>query len=368
MRLKIYPRDRVILTGGCIQLGGGSAGGNTGGNTGGGSQGGVTPDSVAVINRYAPVITEVGYNGRRGDGRLSSQGWRLTNAVETVSDNPDALGGHVASLSKSRSGRIWQADQEAMNGGDLIRYGGKLRCRFRITTPSITSGRYAFAFYWRIVVADIPAGVQMDNRTLGGASPCVLSCIIGTDSQNIILSRHANDTPKICDLCPFDNEWHDLEFDFPGGNSITITPVFDGATLTPFSMTYSKASVSPNVLVLTDITSGTTYATEFASFSVFVCRDDGTVTLRDADASSYVYFPEQHKGGRVVIPDTEISAGNTIEIANSGGPVTVQPASGNVLVKAPGGAEALPSAFTLSGSGVLVQANADGKTWVATKG
>ncbi|MDK1186556.1 hypothetical protein QMT17_19690 [Cronobacter turicensis] len=327
----------MIITPGCIQLGNAKPG-------------------VPVLNRYAPVITEAGYNGRRGDGLLSSQGWQLTNVTETVSDNPDGLGGHVVALSKTRSGISWRALQEIPDGSDLIRYGGKLRCCFRITTPGFVSGRYAFAFYWRINADSLPEGVQLDNNTLSGAAPFVVSCTVTTDSnRNIILSRHTSSLQKICDLGPFDNEWHELILDFPGGNSVSITPHYDGTALTPFNMTWSRATTQENQLTLTDITSGVTYVTEFASFTMYVCRDNGTVTISDEDTSGYVYFSEQHTGGRVVLPDAAISAGNTIDIVNSGAPVMVKPAKNNVLLKVPGNSDALPSAFMLTGSGQLVQ-------------
>ncbi|HDI3035618.1 TPA: sialate O-acetylesterase, partial [Cronobacter turicensis] len=77
--------------------------------------------------------------------------------------------------------------------------------------------------------------------------------------------------------------------------------------------------------------------------------------ISDEDTSGYVYFSEQHTGGRVVLPDAAISAGNTIDIVNSGAPVMVKPAKNNVLLKVPGNSDALPSAFMLTGSGQLVQ-------------
>ncbi|MDK1233778.1 sialate O-acetylesterase, partial [Cronobacter turicensis] len=154
---------------------------------------------------------------------------------------------------------------------------------------------------------------------------------------------------------PCENELHELIFDFPGWNSVSITPQDDGTALTPFNMTWSRATTQENQLTLTDITSGVTYVTEFASFTMYVCRDNGTVTISDEDTSGYVYFSEQHTGGRVVLPDAAISAGNTIDIVNSGAPVMVKPAKNNVLLKVPGNSDALPSAFMLTGSGQLVQ-------------
>ncbi|EAP0829676.1 sialate O-acetylesterase, partial [Salmonella enterica] len=79
------------------------------------------------------------------------------------------------------------------------------------------------------------------------------------------------------------------------------------------------------------------------------------------DASSYVYFPAGKRGGKVVIPDAKISAGNTVQIvANGAGTITVQPASGNVLING------LPSSTTTDHSTTLVQTGTDGKSWVTT--
>ncbi|EDU1426788.1 hypothetical protein CAR06_004517 [Salmonella enterica subsp. enterica serovar Miami] len=96
-----------------------------------------------------------------------------------------------------------------------------------------------------------------------------------------------------------------------------------------------------------------------SAFSVQVFRDDGTVILADTDASSYVYFPVNHNGGKVIIPDAAITAGNTVQIvADHAGTIAIQPASSNVLVNG------LPSATTTDASLTLVQQGSDGKTWV----
>lgn len=322
---------------------------------------------VGGLKRYAPAVTEAGYNGRRGDGSLTSQGWTLSDAVETIRNHPDGQGGHVVSIAKSSSTAPWKVGQAAVSGGDLIRYGGRLTCRFRITTSAVTSGKYAFGFYWCIPVADIPSGVTLANRNLADAKPFVMSCAVTTDNRSMVLSNHAATLAQIGTLGTISNEWHTLELHYPGGNSATVTPVFDGVSLTPFQMTYSKALAEENTLIVTGITKGETYDVEFSAFSVCVNRDDGVVTLSREDASGYVYFPETCTG-RVIIPDVAITSGNTIEIVTSGGGVTVEPENTNVLVKAPGQNEALPSSFVLPSGGVLVQTGGNGKTWEVTSG
>ncbi|EID6350665.1 sialate O-acetylesterase, partial [Salmonella enterica] len=107
------------------------------------------------------------------------------------------------------------------------------------------------------------------------------------------------------------------------------------------------------------ITGGNTYGIELAAFSTTMYRDDATLTLKDTDASSYVYFPTGTRGGKVIIPDTKISAGNTVQIvANSAGTITVQPANENVLING------LPASTTTDHSTTLVQTGTDGKSWV----
>ncbi|EBV3988376.1 sialate O-acetylesterase, partial [Salmonella enterica subsp. enterica serovar Oranienburg] len=87
--------------------------------------------------------------------------------------------------------------------------------------------------------------------------------------------------------------------------------------------------------------------------------DDATLLLKDADASSYVYFPTGARGGKVVLPDAKISAGNTVQIvANSAGTITIQPANENVLING------LPSTITTETGITLIQTGGDGKTWV----
>ncbi|EIB2625981.1 sialate O-acetylesterase, partial [Salmonella enterica] len=123
----------------------------------------------------------------------------------------------------------------------------------------------------------------------------------------------------------------------------------------------SPANSPVNTVQLSSITTANTYGIELAAFSASVYRDDATLTLKDTDASSYVYFPAGKRGGKVIIPDTKISAGNTVQIvANSAGTITLQPANGNVLING------LPSSTTTDHSTTLVQTGTDGKSWVTT--
>ncbi|ECJ3902879.1 sialate O-acetylesterase, partial [Salmonella enterica subsp. enterica] len=94
-------------------------------------------------------------------------------------------------------------------------------------------------------------------------------------------------------------------------------------------------------------------------FSASVYRDDATLLLKDTDASSYVYFPTGTRGGKVVLPDTKISAGNTVQVvADNAGTITVQGANNNVLING------LPSTIATETGITLIQTGGDGKTWV----
>ncbi|EJS5187140.1 hypothetical protein NWX35_003628 [Salmonella enterica] len=157
----------------------------------------------------------------------------------------------------------------------------------------------------------------------------------------------------------YNTDWHTLKVVYHGGNTNRATLYADGTTIGDISLMYCPATAPENTIQMTSITGGNTYGIELAAFSTSVYRDDATLTLKDADASSYVYFPAGTRGGKVVIPDAKISAGNTVQIvANSAGTITVQPANGNVLING------LPAPTTTDHSTTLVQTGEDGKTWV----
>lgn len=315
---------------------------------------------------YTPQTEQVGYNGRRGDGSLEGQGWSgITGATITVSDSDDGKGGHFLGLSKSGNSP-WMLKRSMQKGGDLLRYGGRLTCRFRLT-GNLVSNRYAFAFYWRIAAADIPSGAAFADSNQANTKPFVMSFFIQTDGTNINLMHHKKTNAKLGTFGAFDNEWHTLEILYPGNGSTQVTPVFDGVQGTPFTLAYSNATSDENVLMVTDITSSATYPVNLSAFDVTINRDDGTVTLSDEDVSSYVYFPAGSRGGRVIIPDAAISTGNTVQIvANNAGTITIEPASNNVLITPKGESEGLPSSTVTESSVTLVQTGADGKSWVIT--
>ncbi|EFR9487896.1 hypothetical protein HYI78_004422 [Salmonella enterica] len=318
-----------------------------------------TDTAASTTLSYTPKVDEMGYNGRRGDGTLQQQGWStVSGASFTPKANPDGKGGHVLAITRTPQ-QVWKIEKPAPDGNDLLKHGGELECKFRLTTPKVAN-QYAFAFYWRIDPADVPQGINFVDKNVPDAWPCVMNFFIQTDGTNINLMAHKSPTNlKMGSFGAYNTDWHTLKVVYHGGNTNRATLYADGNSLGDISLMRCPANVPLNAIQVTNITGGNTYGIELASFDVRVYRDDAVITLKDTDASSYVYFPAGTRGGKVVIPDAKISAGNTVQIvANSAGTITVQPANGNVLVNG------LPSSTTTDHSTTLVQTGEDGKTWV----
>ncbi|ENF9605273.1 hypothetical protein ABRF41_001793 [Salmonella enterica] len=316
-----------------------------------------TTDTAATLS-YTPKVDEVGYNGRRGDGTLQQQGWKnVSGATFTPKANPDGKGGHVLAITKTAQ-QIWKAEQPVTNGADLLKHGGVLECRFRLTTAKVAN-QYALACYWLLNASDVPAGVSFMG-TATSAHPALAYFFIQTDGTNINLMAHASpDNLKMGTFGAYNTDWHSFRVEYHGGNTSRATLFIDGGSGNDFTLMNSPATVPANTVQLTSITSSNTYGIELAAFSASVYRDDAVITLADKDSGSYVYFPAGTRGGKVVIPDAKISAGNTVQIvANGAGTITVQPANGNVLING------LPASTTTDHSTTLVQTGEDGKTWV----
>lgn len=316
--------------------------------------------SASATLSYTPKVDEVGYNGRRGDGTLQQQGWRnVSGGTFTPKNNPDGKGGHVLAIAKTPQ-QAWKAEQPVTGGADLLKHGGVLECKFRLTTAKVAN-QYALACYWLLNASDVPAGVHFEGSA-ANAHPGLSYFFIQTDGTNINLMAHTSpDNLKMGTFGTYNTDWHTFKVEYHGGNTSRATLFIDGGSGNDFTLMNCPAIAPVNTVQLTDITSSNTYGIELAAFSATVYRDDATLTLKDTDASSYVYFPAGKRGGKVVIPDTKISAGNTVQIvANSAGTITLQPANGNVLING------LPSSTTTDHSTTLVQTGTDGKSWVTT--
>ncbi|EIE5960858.1 sialate O-acetylesterase [Salmonella enterica] len=317
-----------------------------------------TTDTAATLS-YTPKVDEVGYNGRRGDGTLQQQGWKnVSGATFTPKANPDGKGGHVLAITKTAQ-QVWKAEQPVANGVDMLKHGGVLECKFRLTTAKVTN-QYAFACYWPLNASDLPAGMAFLGNNVANTHPFLAYFFVQTDGTNINLMGHAApDNIKMGTFGPYNTDWHSFRVEYNGNNTNTATLYVDGDSGRSITLRNSPAHVPVNTVQLTSITTANTYGIELASFDVRVYRDDAVITLADRDSGSYVYFPAGTRGGKVVIPDAKISAGNTVQIvANSAGTITVQPANENVLING------LPASSTTDHSTTLVQTGEDGKTWV----
>ncbi|ELH4478596.1 sialate O-acetylesterase [Salmonella enterica] len=321
-----------------------------------------TNDTAAAATlSYTPKVDEVGYNGRRGDGTLQQQGWKnVSGATFTPKANPDGKGGHVLAITKTAQ-QVWKAEQPVVNGADLLKHGGVLECKFRLTSAKVTN-QYALACYWPLNASDLPAGVNFLDKNVANTRPFLAYFFVQTDGTNINLMGHtAPNNIKMGSFGAYNTDWHSFRVEYHGGNTSTATLYIDNDSGRSITLRNSPANSPVNTVQLSSITTASTYGIELAAFSASVYRDDATLTLKDTDASSYVYFPAGKRGGKVIIPDTKISAGNTVQIvANSAGTITVQPANGNVLING------LPSPTTTDHSTTLVQTGTDGKSWVTT--
>ncbi|EIB2629015.1 hypothetical protein KFL82_004983, partial [Salmonella enterica] len=98
-----------------------------------------TGTAASATLSYTPKVDEVGYNGRRGDGTLQQQGWKnVSGATFTPKTNPDGKGGHVLAITKTAQ-QVWKAEQPVVNGADLLKHGGVLECKFRLTSAKVTN-------------------------------------------------------------------------------------------------------------------------------------------------------------------------------------------------------------------------------------
>ncbi|HEI3268415.1 TPA: hypothetical protein SI311_004907 [Escherichia coli] len=122
--------------------------------------------------------------------------------------------------------------------------------------------------------------------------------------------------------------------------------------------------MSTNTVEITSVTKNTSYNVELSLFRARVFRDDGTVALGSDDVSSTVWFPDDSRGGGVVLPDADISPGNTVKIFYEGeGDITVSPATDEILIVPQGDTEGYPSAVAVTGNTRLVQTDTSGRTW-----
>ncbi|WP_097458063.1 DUF6645 domain-containing protein [Escherichia coli] len=318
---------------------------------------------------YSPDIETIEYNGRRGDGLPSSQGWATSNATFTAVENEDGRGGYVLSVAKT-TGSIWTVSRTVSEGADMLVYGGELSLRFRITDSSATNGRYAIGMYWLLDDDDIPDGVSFEREGTS-TTPALVNFIIQTDGSKIYVYLHCSaegtstlSNINLATLSTFDNEWHELRVVYKGGNTAGASLYIDGELSTEYTLTETPALVENNTIEVNNVTKSTTYNVELELIAARIFRNDGTVALSGDDVSSLVWFPDDERGGKVVLPDATISPGNTVKILSDGsGTVTISPSGTRVLIIPAGETEAYPSSVETAGNVTLVQTSSEGRTW-----
>ncbi|EAV3687957.1 hypothetical protein E2W85_12730 [Salmonella enterica] len=313
-----------------------------------------------------PVVTTVGYNGRRGDGTLRSQGWtQRTGATFTATAQTDRHGGYYLNIVKN-AGAIWEIKQPAsLAPGDLIRYGGRIFCRFRLK-GAVVNNRYAFAFYLRVSEAEIPAGVVLDGK-VDGTGPAIAAFCVTTAGNKITLSQHRSGWSPIAALCDygtFDNEWHTLEIIYPGGNSISVTPVLDGVPQTAVNLYYTSAAVPENTIDMMSITSGTVYEVDVSSFEGQIYRDNISKTLSEVDDRESIFIPPSYRTATLTIPDKPMPVGFSVSLHADNAELRIKPENASVLLQPPGADEAYPNEYVLTKSATLIQTDVFGKTWL----
>ncbi|ECG1392265.1 TPA_asm: hypothetical protein GNB58_004897 [Salmonella enterica subsp. houtenae serovar 45:g,z51:-] len=315
-----------------------------------------------------PGITSLGYNGRRGDGSLPSQGWaQITGGTFTPVAQVDGHGGWYLHVVKN-SNAIWEVRQPVSDRpGDLIRYGGRLFCRFRLS-GTVAEGRYAFAFYLKVSASEIPPGVTLFDDGSAEMSPTLMNFAVITKGGNISLCQHrgakSGDMVEVANWGRFDNEWHTMELIYPGDNGVMVTPVLDGEKKSPVSLSLSRALVDQDIILLSSITKSTVYSTDVASFEGEVYRDNGEYTLSPTDNGNHYFFPAGYHRGRVIIPDAVFPQGFSVEISAQGALVTVHPESDTVLLQPKDIDEGYPTDVVIGTAVRLIQTGTDGKTWV----
>ncbi|ECB1323755.1 sialate O-acetylesterase, partial [Salmonella enterica subsp. enterica serovar Panama] len=241
--------------------------------------------------------------------------------------------------------------------------------RFRLTGASV-EGRYAFAFYLKVNASDIPAGVTLYDDGSPNMSPTLMNFAVFTQNGNISFGQHRGSNSavirEIANWGKFDNNWHTMELIYPGDNSVMVTPVLDGVAKAPVSLSLSQAVAPLDTLYITGITGGTVYDIDVAGFEGLIFRDKGEYTLDPKDNGGRYFFPAGYHKGKIIIPDTPFPQGFSVSVSAQGASVTLHPESNAVLLQPQGASDGYPVDSVISSTVRLIQAGADGKTWVVT--
>jgi transposase InsO family protein len=368
--------------------------------------------SASVVN-YAPKLLTIGYNSRRGNGTMLSQGFTgslemaagtTTIAGATVIDglaatnpntltsainHPDGLGGFTYRHEAAAGSGEWykKASVSISDLANLITYGGYVNLRMKIY--STFASQFAAAL---LAVANdsnplLPAGTLTgiqgtDNDRLALLGHFIQLKLNGA-VNSIYLSAWQNPTNVDLVSIPFDNNYHDYRLTFAGGGASVVASI-DSTVGTARGLHYTAASnpdyISNAVgdtslnMAITDITGGDTADFNMDQLQFVVYLDNGNITVSNVNANHGISLQANTRNHTITIPDFAFDAGKSIEItaANTGN-VIVKGANSNVLIQPLGGSTALPSQVTIaraSGAAIatykFTQVGADGKTWVRT--
>ncbi|QWV68055.1 DUF1737 domain-containing protein [Escherichia coli O158:H23] len=248
---------------------------DTTGASGSGNTGSTTPPDSGTTDTSVTSLLATG-------GELSAQGWTFSGGQSSLVDDSTASGGKAFSFSKATgSNAAWTLTRPFTSGADLLKAGGRVSMRFKLAGDYVAGGKLGPAIYLQISPDAIPDGVTFDAADASDAGPFVMAFYVqgATSGNRNKLNVCHHRSPKntvLASFGDFNNEWHTMEFEFAGNNSVLVTPVVDGVKGTPFSLAYSPAHASvpaavADTLVLTDVsvTSGT-YGVEVESLSVTV--------------------------------------------------------------------------------------------------
>ncbi|HDL6452213.1 TPA: hypothetical protein PXI66_004880, partial [Escherichia coli] len=197
------------------------------------------------------ATTLLSYRAAESGGALEAQGWTAGGGSASIVDDSDATGGKAMQVSR-KSNMQWNIDYTAGTGESLLAKGGRIFIRFKVP-GELVANQIAFGIYWQ--VSALPSGV-----TLPGEGNAMLAAFyVSTDSADLNLMQHNSGRNKLGTFGAFDNDWHTLEFEFAGNNSIQVTPVLDEVRGTPFSLEKSPGSSAVDTLRLTNLTVNQTY-------------------------------------------------------------------------------------------------------------
>ncbi|MGF2656507.1 DUF6645 domain-containing protein, partial [Serratia marcescens] len=163
--------------------------------------------------------------------------------------------------------QIWKAEQPVANGVDMLKHGGVLECKFRLTTPRVTN-QYALACYWPLNASDLPTGVAFLGNNVANTHPLLAYFFVQTDGTNINLMGHtAPDNIKMGTFGPYNTDWHSFRVEYHGNNTSRATLYIDNGEGRDITLRNSPAIVPANTVQLTSITTANTYGIELAAFS-----------------------------------------------------------------------------------------------------